>query len=105
MRFRGSGFCAPILRGSAHLSGESGSGDRCILASSRYPPRSSPRPEVVHSSIKELDYHRAVLDAFGLDNTHKIVIHLGGIYQDKAASIRSEEHTSELQSRLHLACR
>lgn len=48
----------------------------------------SPRAEVVRSSIKELAYHAAVLDAFGVDASHKIVIHLGGIYDAKSASVR-----------------
>ena len=46
----------------------------------------SPRPEVVQSSVKELAYHTAVLDALGVNDSHKIVIHLGGVYDDKAAS-------------------
>src|SRR2546422_5777386 len=33
----------------------------------------------------------------------RAVIHLGAV--DEAHHVRSEEHTSELQSRLHLVCR
>jgi UV DNA damage endonuclease len=47
----------------------------------------SPRREVIESSIKELEYHAALLDALGVDDSHKIVIHLGGIYDDKSASL------------------
>jgi UV DNA damage endonuclease len=47
----------------------------------------SPRSEVVANSVKELEYHTAVLDALGVDNSHKIVIHLGGVYQDKRESL------------------
>jgi UV DNA damage endonuclease len=47
----------------------------------------SPRREVVQSSIKELDYHVAFLDALGIDESHKVIIHLGGVYDDKAASL------------------
>ena len=48
----------------------------------------SPRRGVVESSIKELEYHTALLDALEVDDSHKIVIHLGGIYGDKALSLR-----------------
>lgn len=47
----------------------------------------SPRPEVVANSVKELEYHAAVLEALGVDDSHKIVIHLGGVYEDKRESL------------------
>lgn len=43
---------------------------------------------VVKRSIKELIYHSEVLDALGLDYSAKIVIHVGGVYQDKPLSIK-----------------
>jgi UV DNA damage endonuclease len=48
----------------------------------------SPRREVIESSIKELEYHAALLEALGVDDSHKIIIHLGGIYADKSASLK-----------------
>ena len=61
----------------------------------------SPRPEVVANSVKELEYHTAVLDALGVDNSHKIVIHLGGIYGDKAESLRRfVNHCKRLDQRI-----
>jgi UV DNA damage endonuclease len=48
----------------------------------------SPRREVVKSSVKELEYHAEFLDALGIDDSHKIVIHLGGVYDDKTQSLR-----------------
>jgi UV DNA damage endonuclease len=47
----------------------------------------SPRREVVESSVKELEYHADFLDALGVPESHKIVIHLGGVYDDKAQSL------------------
>jgi len=44
------------------------------------------KPEVVTASIAELAYHAALLDALGLDHTHKIQIHTGGVYGDKPAA-------------------
>lgn len=47
----------------------------------------SPRREVVESSVKELHYHAEFLDALEIGDSHKIVIHLGGIYDDKSQSL------------------
>jgi UV DNA damage endonuclease len=59
------------------------------------------RREVVANSVKELEYHTAVLDALGVDNSHKIVIHLGGIYQDKRESLsRFIDNCKRLDSRI-----
>ncbi len=61
----------------------------------------SPRREVVANSVKELEYHTAVLDALGVDNSHKIVIHLGGVYGDKAESLsRFVENCKKLNSHI-----
>ncbi len=61
----------------------------------------SPRREVVANSVKELEYHTAVLDALGVDNSHKIVIHLGGVYGDKTESLsRFVENCKRLNSRI-----
>jgi UV DNA damage endonuclease len=43
--------------------------------------------EIFQRSVAELEYHAQILDLCGLDNTHKIQIHVGGVYGDKAASI------------------
>jgi UV DNA damage endonuclease len=45
------------------------------------------KPEVVNVSIAELTYHAELLDLLGLDHTHKIQIHTGGVYGDKDAAI------------------
>ena len=44
--------------------------------------------EIFERSVKELLYHAQVLDLMELDTTAKIQIHIGGVYGDKAKSIR-----------------
>lgn len=46
----------------------------------------SMKDDVVERSIAELDYHADVLDLLGLDSSHKIQLHVGGVYGDKEKS-------------------
>src|SRR2546422_7735719 len=67
----------------------------------RRPPRSTLFPyTTLFRSLAQ--YGLLVLDRFGDDAAagHVVLVH-----QDEPAGDRSEEHTSELQSRLHLVCR
>lgn len=43
----------------------------------------SQKPWVVKNSINELIYYNKLLDLMKLDSTHKIIIHPGGVYNDK----------------------
>lgn len=47
---------------------------------------STPRPEVLQSSINDLKYHKAMLEAMGLGAEAKNNIHIGGAYGDKVTS-------------------
>ncbi|MBN1166006.1 MAG: UV DNA damage repair endonuclease UvsE [Methanospirillaceae archaeon] len=44
-------------------------------------------PDIVERSKKELEYHAEILDLLGLDLTAKIQLHVGGVYNDKRASM------------------
>ena len=50
-------------------------GQYCVL--------NSPNPEIVRRSIDELKYHTRFLNFLNTNKKHKIVLHIGGIYNDK----------------------
>lgn len=59
------------------------------------------RTEVVERAIADLVYHTAFLDALSLDETHKIVLHIGGSYDDKtAAKKRFIDQYNQLDERI-----
>lgn len=61
-------------------------GLRLSMHPGQYTVLSSPRPEVVDAALNDLLYHTRFLDAMGLGPEHKIVIHGGGTYGDRAAA-------------------
>jgi len=48
----------------------------------------SPRHGVLERSLKELIYHAEFMELLGLDESHKIQLHVGGVYGDKKESIK-----------------
>jgi UV DNA damage endonuclease len=75
---------------------------RVSMHPGQYTVLNSPRAEVVENSIAELVYHARFLDAIGTDASHKIILHGGGVYGDKAASM---ERFARYASRLPQAVR
>lgn len=53
----------------------------------------SPKSYVVKNSLNELEYYTKLLDCLGCDNTHKIIIHPGGVYNDKPQAIKNLKTT------------
>ena len=49
----------------------------------QYTVLNSPDENVVARAILDLAYHAKMLECLGVDNQHKIVLHVGGIYGDK----------------------
>ncbi|EKE02859.1 MAG: putative UV endonuclease [uncultured bacterium] len=47
----------------------------------------SPNPEVVRLSINDLEWHAKFLDSLGCDSTCRLIIHVGGVYGDKASAM------------------
>lgn len=56
---------------------------RVSMHPGQYTVLNSLNDEVVEKSIADLNYHSKVLDCLGTGTNHKIVLHIGGIYNDK----------------------
>ncbi|CAO1626505.1 unnamed protein product [Sympodiomycopsis kandeliae] len=53
----------------------------------------SPNPAVVKSSIRELDVHATVLDLMGMDQDSVMIIHGGGVYGNREATLERMKET------------
>lgn len=62
---------------------------RVSMHPGQYTVINSNNSDTVKKSIKDLEYHTKFLDSFDLDNTHKIILHVGGIYNDKSTAINN----------------
>lgn len=63
----------------------------------QYTVLNSPNEETVARAIEDLRYHTKVLECLGLNQEHKIVLHIGGVYEDKKeASLRFIERYQQL---------
>ncbi len=58
-------------------------GIRVSMHPGQYTVLNSKNEDVVLRAIKDLEYHVRILDAMELDNSHKIILHIGGGYNDK----------------------
>lgn len=59
------------------------SGMRVSMHPGQYTILNSPNESVVENSINDLIYHTRFLDELGMDSSHKIILHIGGVYGDK----------------------
>lgn len=48
----------------------------------------SPNSEVVRLSLNDLEWHAKFLDCLELDSTHRLIIHTGGVYNEKEKAIQ-----------------
>jgi UV DNA damage endonuclease len=63
-------------------------GLRVSMHPGQYTLLSAPDPSVLKASIRDLEYHARFLDALGLDGSHKLITHGGGLYGDPAAALQ-----------------
>lgn len=64
------------------------SGMRVSMHPGQYTVLNSPDEDVVKRAILELNYSARVLDGLELCEKHKIILHIGGIYQNKPQAIQ-----------------
>jgi len=63
------------------------SGMRISMHPGQYTVLNSPNIDVVNRAIDDLNYHTKILDALGVGSEHKIVLHIGGVYNAKEEAI------------------
>ncbi len=59
-------------------------GIRVSMHPGQYTVLNSNNHEVVEKAVQELIYHARFLDALGADQTNKLILHIGGVYGNKA---------------------
>ena len=52
----------------------------------------SPREVVVKNAVLDLEHHCSICDRMGLDQDAVMIIHMGGTFDDKAATIQRFKH-------------
>jgi UV DNA damage endonuclease len=60
---------------------------RVALHPGQFTVINSPSEKIFENSLAELVYQTEMLDLMSLDSTHKIQIHVGGVYEDKIGSM------------------
>lgn len=76
-------------------------GLRVSMHPGQYTVLNSNNPLVVKRAIEDLKYHCDVLDLMQLDSTHKIVLHIGGAYDNRSEAInRFEDSFLKLEKRI-----
>ena len=74
---------------------------RLSMHPGQYTVLNSPHDHVVENAMRDLEYHCAFLDALKMDDTNKIILHIGGIYGDKPSAIeRFKKQYQKLSSRI-----
>jgi len=64
----------------------------------QYTVLNSINKDVVLRAIQDLIYHTRILDSLGLDSKNKIVLHIGGAYDDKSEAIKRFKENYKLLS-------
>jgi len=62
-------------------------GMRVSMHPGQYTVLNSPSLDVVNRAIDDLEYHTRVLNTLGVSKESKIVLHIGGVYNDKKQAI------------------
>lgn len=65
---------------------------RVSMHPGQYTVINSNSEDVVRKSIEDLEYHCRFLDTLQVDYTNKIILHVGGVYGDKASAMERFKH-------------
>ncbi|GJE93486.1 UV-endonuclease UvdE [Phanerochaete sordida] len=83
-------------------------GHRLTTHPGQFTQLASPKDAVIEASIRELEYHCQMMRYMGLGKDSVIILHMGGVYGDKAATIArfretyTTRLTDEMRARLVL---
>lgn len=64
-----------------------GSGMRVSMHPGQYTVLNSPDDTIACNAMRELSYHAQFLDGLEVGPSHKIILHIGGVYGDKSAAM------------------
>ncbi|KAF8070462.1 UV-endonuclease UvdE-domain-containing protein [Lyophyllum atratum] len=78
-------YCAPLLARVGSLANRYG--HRLTAHPGQYTQLGSPKPEVIQSAVRELSYHCEMLDRMGVGVDGVMIVHGGGMYEDKIATL------------------
>lgn len=84
-------YCSELLAKAGALAKKYG--HRLTVHPGQYTQLGSPKPAVIQASIKELVYHCEMLDRMGVDADGVMIIHGGGMYGDKPATLERVKAT------------
>ncbi|KAF8739442.1 hypothetical protein AX14_009616 [Amanita brunnescens Koide BX004] len=84
-------YCAPLLARAGELAKKYS--HRLTTHPGQFTQLGSPKAQVVEASIRELEYHGEMLDRMGIGPDGVIIVHGGGVYGDKGATIERIKHT------------
>lgn len=60
---------------------------RVSMHPGQYTVLNSPKEDVVSRAVEDLKYHTKVLESLAVGYDHKIILHIGGVYEDKQEAI------------------
>lgn len=68
---------------------------RISMHPGQYTVLNSPSEDIVNRSVKDLEYHTKVLDCLKVSKENKIILHIGGVYNDKPTAMNRFIHNYE----------
>ncbi|KAI0041905.1 UV-endonuclease UvdE [Auriscalpium vulgare] len=83
-------YAAPELKAAGDLA--KSLGHRLTSHPGQFTQLGSPKEEVVEAAVRELNYHCSMFDMLGVGADGVMIIHMGGVYKDKPATLERFKH-------------